>query len=136
MSAQLASFLLYSLSPFHPNPDILENKDLLTELTKQYKVRPGWKSLSSLNSKVLEARKNPAGLQRLLRSAAPTCSEVSSNTDGFPARELFSSGDPGVPACISANPSRPRLLQHVLQEVPISAGRKVKVFYSADDQYS
>ena len=39
MSAQLASFLLYSLSPFHPNPDILENKDLLTELTKQYKVR-------------------------------------------------------------------------------------------------
>ena len=89
VSAQLASFLLYSLSPFHPNPDILENKDLLTELTKQYKVRPGWKSLSSLNSKVLEARKNPAGLQRLLRSAAPTCSEVSSNTDGFPACELF-----------------------------------------------
>ena len=39
VSAQLASFLLYSLSPFHPNPDILENKDLLTELTKQYKVR-------------------------------------------------------------------------------------------------
>ena len=40
VSAQLASFLLYSLSPFHPNPDILENKDLLTELTKQYKVSP------------------------------------------------------------------------------------------------
>ena len=89
LTAQLASFLLYSLSPFHPNPDILENKDLLTELTKQYKVRPGWKSLSSLNSKVLEARKNPAGLQRLLRSAAPTCSEVSSDTDGFPACKLF-----------------------------------------------
>ena len=82
VSAQLASFLLYSLSPFHPNPDILENKDLLTELTKQYKVRPSWleKSLSRFNSKVLEARKNPAGLQRLLRSAAPTCSEVTTRT--------------------------------------------------------
>ena len=38
LTPQLASFLLYSLSPFNPNPDILENKDLLTELTKQYKV--------------------------------------------------------------------------------------------------
>ena len=38
LSNQLASFLLYSLSPFNPNPDILDNKDLLTELTKQYKV--------------------------------------------------------------------------------------------------
>ena len=37
LTAQLASFLLYSLSPFNPNPDILDNKDLLTELTKQYK---------------------------------------------------------------------------------------------------
>ena len=46
VSAQLASFLLYSLSPFHPNPDILENKDLLTELTKQYKVRQFQKSQS------------------------------------------------------------------------------------------
>ena len=61
LSSQLASFLLYSLSPFNPNPDILENKDLLTELTKQYKV--------------LESRKG-AGLRKVLRSAAPTCPEV------------------------------------------------------------
>ena len=76
VSAQLASFLLYSLSPFHPNPDILENKDLLTELTKQYKVSLSSPCHLALPRQVLEGRKNPAGLQRLLRSAAPTCSEV------------------------------------------------------------
>ena len=43
LTPQLASFLLYSLSPFNPNPDILENKDLLTELTKQYKVSRDYK---------------------------------------------------------------------------------------------
>ena len=61
ISSQLASFLLYSLSPFNPNPDILDNKDLLTELTKQYKV--------------LESRRG-SGIRKVLRSAAPTCPEV------------------------------------------------------------
>ena len=61
LTSQLASFLLYALSPFNPNPDILENKDLLTELTKQYKV--------------LESRRG-SGIRKVLRTAAPTCSEV------------------------------------------------------------
>ena len=61
LSSQLASFLLYSLSPFNPNPDILDNKSLLTELTKQFKV--------------LESRRG-AGIRKALRSAAPTCPEA------------------------------------------------------------
>ena len=38
ISPQLASFLLFALSPFNPNPDILENKDLLAQLTKQVEL--------------------------------------------------------------------------------------------------
>ena len=35
--SHLASFLLYSLSPFFPNREILEDQELLTELTAQYR---------------------------------------------------------------------------------------------------
>ena len=48
LTPQLASFLLYSLSPFNPNPDILENKDLLTELTKQYKVSQEGRTITTV----------------------------------------------------------------------------------------
>ena len=37
VSSELASFLLYTLSPYYPNPDILDNSKLLTDLTGQYR---------------------------------------------------------------------------------------------------
>ncbi|XP_023346442.1 uncharacterized protein LOC111715362 [Eurytemora carolleeae] len=69
ISPQLASFLLFTLSPLNPNPEILENKDLLTELTKQYRVLEGRKKRGGE-----KVEREP--LRRLLRSAAPTCPEV------------------------------------------------------------
>ena len=37
VSSELASFLLYTLSPFYPNPEVLDNSKLLTDLTGQYR---------------------------------------------------------------------------------------------------
>ena len=37
VSSELASFMLYTLSPYYPNPDILDNSKLLTDLTGQYR---------------------------------------------------------------------------------------------------
>ena len=37
VSGKLASFLLYALSPFLPNHDILDNPDILTELSTEFR---------------------------------------------------------------------------------------------------
>jgi hypothetical protein len=37
VSARLASFLLYALSPFLPNPDILDNPDIINGLTNEFR---------------------------------------------------------------------------------------------------
>lgn len=76
---QLASFLLYSLSPFYPNQQILENEELLSELTTQYRALVSRMSRRGNLNPLALSRKGPTtkrALRKLLRSLAPKCSEV------------------------------------------------------------
>ena len=73
VSSSLASFMLYSLSPFLPNPDILDNPDLLAELSTQYRrfvsrARRLQQRSSRSNQKV--------GLRKIMRSLAPSCQDI------------------------------------------------------------
>ena len=38
VSSELASFLLYTFSPYYPNPDILDKPELLKDLTRQFRT--------------------------------------------------------------------------------------------------
>ncbi len=70
---QLASFLLYSLSPFFPNQNVIGEQELLTELTAQYRRLVG---RVSRNNAVGKASSEKRPLRRLLRTLSPKCSEV------------------------------------------------------------
>ena len=70
ISTTLASFLLYSLSPFLPNPEILDNPDLLTDLSTQYR------RFMSRRKRLSRLPRNSHGLRKVLKSLAPTCEEV------------------------------------------------------------
>ena len=77
ISTSLASFLLYSLSPFLPNPEILDNPDLLADLSTQYR------RFMSRRKRLSRLPRNTQGLRKVLRSLAPTCEEVISGIN-FP----------------------------------------------------
>ena len=70
VSATLASFLLYSLSPFLPNPEILDNPELLTDLSKQYR------RYVTRQKRFNRLPRNSNGLRRIMKSLAPTCEEI------------------------------------------------------------
>ncbi len=69
VTTELASFLLYTLSPYYPNPDILDKPDLLTDLTRQFR---------SFVSRTRRARpKNQEdSLQDVLDSLTPSCQDL------------------------------------------------------------
>ena len=79
ISTSLASFLLYSLSPFLPNPEILDNPDLLADLSTQYR------RFMSRRKRLSRLPRNTQGLRKVLRSLAPTCEEVISGIN-FPGK--------------------------------------------------
>ena len=79
ISTSLASFLLYSLSPFLPNPEILDNPDLLADLSTQYR------RFMSRRKRLSRLPRNVQGLRKVLRSLAPTCEEVISGIN-FPEK--------------------------------------------------
>ena len=62
---ELASFLLYTLSPYYPNADVLDKPEMLTDLTRQYR---------NLVSRM--SRRKITSLAEILYSVAPTCSEL------------------------------------------------------------
>ena len=112
LTPQLASVLLYSLSPFNPNPDILENKDLLTELTKQYKVS---RDLNCQISK--EGRAQTESCSQGFRVSARIWDQEGSEVGG----PDLPRGDPRMPAGQQTDPPGRGLLQTVLQAVPLPA---------------
>ena len=68
ITSELASFLLYTLSPYYPNQDVLDKPEMLTDLTRQYR---------NLVSRVRRRlRNNTEGLSSILYSVAPTCSDL------------------------------------------------------------
>ena len=68
ISNELASFLLYTLSPYYPNQDVLDQPEMLTDLTRQYR---------NLVSRIRRRlRNNTEGLSSILYSVAPTCSDL------------------------------------------------------------
>ena len=69
VSSELASFLLYTLSPYYPNPEVLDNSKLLTDLTGQYRALAG--RLRRRNR-----QESLGGLKLLLKTVAPTCTEL------------------------------------------------------------
>ncbi|TRY61050.1 hypothetical protein TCAL_17192 [Tigriopus californicus] len=86
ISPQLASFLLYSLSPFVPNPDILDNAKLLNELSGQYRSLVSRMSRRGLTNNHLPSKNNnnnnnnelfaKRGLRKFLRFLSHRCSEL------------------------------------------------------------
>ena len=69
VSSELASFLLYTLSPYYPNPEVLDNSKLLTDLTGQYRALAG-------RVRRRNRQESLGGLRLLLKTVAPTCSEL------------------------------------------------------------
>jgi hypothetical protein len=70
ISTTLASFLLYSLSPFLPNPEILDNPELLADLSTQYR------RFMSRRKRLSRLPRNAHGLRKVLKTLAPSCEEV------------------------------------------------------------
>ena len=70
VSTTLASFLLYSLSPFLPNPEILDNPELLADISTQYR------RFMLRRKRLSRLPRNSNGLRRILKSLSPTCEEI------------------------------------------------------------
>ena len=74
VSSGLASFLLYTLSPYYPNPDILDKPDLLTDLTRQFRA------FVSRSRRRLSNRGNVTtssdGLEGVLEALEPKCTDL------------------------------------------------------------
>ena len=68
LSNELASFLLYTLSPYYPNADVLDKPEMLTDLTRQYRNFVGRVSRKSKSEEF--------SLSEILYSVAPTCSDL------------------------------------------------------------
>lgn len=73
VTSELASFLLYTLSPYYPNPDILDKPDLLTDLTRQFR---SYVSRSSRRNSRFRNETEVPDLQSLLHDLASVCSEL------------------------------------------------------------
>ncbi len=77
VSPRLASFLLYSLSPFHPKRDILDDQDLLEKLTEEYRdLLARFAASRRIRKSGPVGRGGFAGVRRLLRALSPRCSDI------------------------------------------------------------